>query len=168
MVLHWVNPITLRKSLAVLTLQTVKSLQLPMTSVKLQKFEGHRREQLRYSQIIGSLMYLTSVTRPNISYAVSKLSRFTSNPWDDHWKALERVCRYLIGTSDYEIHYSGYPHVLEGCSDSNWISDADEIKATSGYIFNLAGAVVAWRSCKRTVLTKINDWSRICSTRDCH
>jgi hypothetical protein len=35
---------------------------------------------------------------------------------------------------DYEIHYAGYPKVLEGCSDSNWISDADEIKATSGYI----------------------------------
>ena len=43
-------------------------------SVKLQKFEGQVRDQLRYSQIIGFLMYLTGVTRPNISYAVSKLS----------------------------------------------------------------------------------------------
>jgi len=64
------------------------------------------------------------------------------------------VCRYLRGTSDYGIHYSGYPPVLEGYSDSNWISDADEIKATSGYIFTLAGAAVAWRSCKQIVLTK--------------
>ena len=88
-------------------------------------------------------MYLASATRPDMSYAMSKLSRFTSNPGDDHWKALERVCRYLRGTSYYGIHYSGYPPVLEGYSDSNWISDADEIKATSGYIFTLAGAVVA-------------------------
>ena len=44
--------------------------------------------------------------------------------------------------------------MLEGYSDSNWISDADEIKATSGYVFTLAGAAVAWRSCKQTVLTK--------------
>ena len=99
-------------------------------------------------------MYLAGVTRPDISYAVSKLSRFTSNPGDDHWKALEHVCRYLRGTSDYGIHYSGYPPVLEGYSDSNWISDADEIKATSGYVFTLADAAVAWRSCKQTVLTK--------------
>ena len=44
--------------------------------------------------------------------------------------------------------------MLEGYSDSNWISDADEIKATSGYIFTLAGAAVPWMSCKQTVLTK--------------
>ena len=44
--------------------------------------------------------------------------------------------------------------MLEGYSDSNCISDADEIKATSGYIFTLAGAAVVWRSCKQTVLTK--------------
>ena len=88
-------------------------------------------------------MYLAGATRPNISYVVSKLSRFTSNPGDDHWKALKRVCRYLRGTSNYGIHYSGYPPVLEGYCDSNWISDANEIKATSGYIFTLAGAVVA-------------------------
>jgi hypothetical protein len=42
------------------------------------------RDQLRYSQIIGSLMYLASATRPNILFAVSKLSRFVSNPGDDH------------------------------------------------------------------------------------
>jgi hypothetical protein len=42
------------------------------------------RDQLRYSQIIGSLMYLASATRPDISFAVSKLSRFVSNPGGDH------------------------------------------------------------------------------------
>jgi hypothetical protein len=53
------------------------------------------RDQLRYSQIIGSLMYLASATRPDISFAVSKLSRFDSNLGDDHWHALKRVLRYL-------------------------------------------------------------------------
>jgi hypothetical protein len=42
------------------------------------------RDQLTYSQIIGSLMYLASATRSNISYAVSKMSRFVSKPGDDH------------------------------------------------------------------------------------
>jgi len=123
-------------------------------SIKLQKFMGEGKDQLRYSQIIGSLMYLAGATRPDISYAVSKLSRFTSNPGDDHWKALERVLRYLRGTTSLGIHYTGYPPALEGYSDSNWISDADEMKATSGFVFTLAGAAVSWRSCKQTVLTK--------------
>jgi hypothetical protein len=99
-------------------------------------------------------MYLASATRPDISYAVSKLSRFTSNPGDDHWKALKQVLRYMRGTTSFGIHYSGYPPVPEGYSDSNWISDADETKAISGYVFTLAGAAVSWRSCKQTVLTK--------------
>jgi hypothetical protein len=58
-------------------------------SIKLPKFKGDEKDQLRYSQIIGSLMYLAGATRPDISYAMSKLSRFTSNQRDDHWKALE-------------------------------------------------------------------------------
>jgi hypothetical protein len=64
-------------------------------------------------------MYLASATRPDISFAVSKLSRFVSNPGDDHWCALKRVMHYLKGTTNYEIHYSGNPKVLEGYSDSN-------------------------------------------------
>jgi hypothetical protein len=74
-------------------------------SIKLHKVEGEGKDQRRYSQIIGSLMYLIGATRPDISYAVSKPSRFTSNLRDDHWKALERVLRYLRGTTSFGIHY---------------------------------------------------------------
>ena len=112
------------------------------------------RDQLRYSQIIGSLMYLAYATRPDISFAVSKLSRFVSNPGDNHWVALERVLRYLKGTMSYGIHFTGYPRVLEGYCDANWISDADELYATSGYAFLLGGGTVSWKSCKQTILTK--------------
>jgi hypothetical protein len=49
---------------------------------------------LRYSQIIGSHMYLMGATRPDISFDVSKLSRFISNPRRDHLCALECVMRY--------------------------------------------------------------------------
>jgi hypothetical protein len=123
-------------------------------SLILRKNKRIGRDQLRYSQMIGSLMYLASVTRPDISFDVSKLSRFTSNPGDDHWLVLERVMHYLVGTMDYGIHYSGYPTVLEGYSDANWISDVDELYAMSGYVFTLSGAAVSWRSCKQTILTR--------------
>ncbi|KAJ1288334.1 hypothetical protein BS78_02G081400 [Paspalum vaginatum] len=97
-----------------------KSAPMPYDSgVKLRKDHGATRHQLVYSQIIGSLMYLSSATRPDISYVVSKLSRFVSNLGDGHWEALERVLRYVKGTASYGIHYSRYPRVLEGYSDSN-------------------------------------------------
>ena len=77
-----------------------------------------------------------------------------SNPGTDHWHALERVMRYLVGTMSYGIHYSGYLAVLEGYSDSNWISDADELYATSGYVFTHGGGAISWRSCKQIILTR--------------
>jgi hypothetical protein len=55
---------------------------------------------------------------------------------------------YLCGTMSYGLHYTGFPKVLEGYNDSNWISHVDQIKATSGYVFTLRGAAVSWRSCK--------------------
>ena len=88
-------------------------------------------------------MYLASATRLDISFAVSKLSWFVSNPRDTHWHALERVLRYLKGTMSYGIHYTGYPRVLEGYCDANWISDADELHATSGCAFLLEGGIVS-------------------------
>jgi hypothetical protein len=77
--------------------------------LKLHKNRGQGINQLLYSQIIGSLMYLAGATRHDISFAVHKLSRFTSNLGSDHWCALERVVRYLKGTSTYGVHYTGHP-----------------------------------------------------------
>jgi hypothetical protein len=54
----------------------------------------------------------------------------------------------------YDIHYIGYPSVLEGYCDANWISDADKIYATIRYVFSLGGGIVSWKSCKLTVLTR--------------
>jgi hypothetical protein len=123
-------------------------------SVTLGKKKNDTKDQLRYSQIVGSLMYLSSATRPDISFAVSKLSRYMSNQGDYHWHALERVLRYLKGTMSYGIHYSGHPTVLEGYSDANWISDIDQVYTTSGYVFTLGSDTVSWRFCKQTILTK--------------
>src|SRR3954470_1593873 len=77
-----------------------------------------------------------------------------SNPGSDHWHALERVMRYLCGTMSYEIHYSGHPAVLEGYSDSNLISDVDELYAMSGYVFTLGGGAVSSISRTQTILTR--------------
>ena len=93
-------------------------------------------------------------TRPDIAFAVCRLSKFTHCPSHEHWEALTRILKYLRGTINFGIHYSGFPAVLEGYSDANWISDSDESKSTSGYVFNFGGGTVTWKSAKQTVLTK--------------
>ena len=80
--------------------------------VHLHKNTGTGIRQLEYSQIIISLMYLMNCTRPDITYVVSKLSRYTSNPSDQHWTALLRVLGYVLHTKEYALRYGQYPPVL--------------------------------------------------------
>jgi len=65
-------------------------------------------------------------TRPDIAYAVRKLSRYTSNPNDDHWIALLCILGYVSHTKEYALRYGQYPPVLEGFNDANWIRDSEE------------------------------------------
>ena len=99
-------------------------------------------------------MYLMTCTRPDLAYAVSRLSRYTSNPSEDHWKAITRVLRYIRYTRDYGLHYTRDPAVIEGYTDANWISDIKDHRSTSGYVFTLAGAAIAWKSSKQTVIAR--------------
>ncbi|XP_035831907.1 secreted RxLR effector protein 161-like [Helianthus annuus] len=121
---------------------------------RLRKNRGESVAQLEYSRIIGSLMYLSTCPRPDLAYAVSRLSRYTSNPSSDHWKAITRVLRYIRYIRDYGLHYNRDPAVIEGYTDANWISDIKDHRSTSGYVFTLAGAAIAWKSSKQTVIAR--------------
>ena len=99
-------------------------------------------------------MYVMNCTKPNIAYSISKLSRYTSNPEVDHWKAIIRVLRYLRYTQNYGLHYTIYPTVLEGYSDANWISDMKDTTSTSGYVFTLGGVAVSWKSSKQMYIAR--------------
>ena len=118
------------------------------------KNKGESVAQVEYSRVIGCLMYLMSCTRPDIAYAVNKLSRYTSNPRAMHWQGIMRVLKYLRFTRDYGLHYTRYPAVLEGYSDANWISNDKDSKSHSGYVFTLGGAAVSWKSSKQTVIAR--------------
>ncbi|KAK8277347.1 hypothetical protein V6Z12_D10G260900 [Gossypium hirsutum] len=92
-------------------------------------------------------------TRPDIAYAIGKLSRYTNNPSSLHWQALNRVLRYLKKTINYGLCYNGYPPVLEGYSDASWITSLEDHASTSGWIFILGGGVISWGSKKQTCIT---------------
>ena len=77
-------------------------------------------------------MYLINCTRPDIANAVCKLSRYPSNPSDDHWTTLLHVLDYVSHTKKYALRYGQYPPVLERYIDANWIADSEESKSTSG------------------------------------
>ena len=58
-------------------------------------------EITHYQSIIGSLLYLMIGTQPDIAFAVIHLLQFSTNPTEDHYKAVQHICHYLVGTCDY-------------------------------------------------------------------
>ena len=110
--------------------------------------------QLEYSRILGSIMYVMNCAKPDIAYAVSKLSRFTSNPGKHHWKAIIRVLGYLKYTQSYGLYYTNYPSIVEGYSDANWITGSNDTKSTSGYVFTLGNGAISWKSSKQACIAR--------------
>ena len=92
-------------------------------------------------------------TRPDISFVVGKLSRFTSNPSVDHWKAIGRVLGYLRKTISLGLFYSEFPTVLEGYSDASWINSVSDNKSMPSCIFTLGGGAISWASKKQTCIS---------------
>ncbi|KAH9666952.1 hypothetical protein KPL70_020856 [Citrus sinensis] len=123
------------------------------SSIKLLENSGRVVAQLEYASAIGSLMYAMHCTRPDIAFAVCKMSRFTSNPSVEHWKAIGRILGYLKRTINLGLFYNDYPEVLEGYSDASWVTNTRDNKSTSGWIFTIAGGAVSWASKKQTCIT---------------
>lgn len=97
---------------------------------KLTKEDGEKRvEGLLYRRLVGNLLYLT-VTRLDIMYAASLLSRFMNNSSQKHLGAAKRVLRYIRGTTNYGIKYCKDSTVkLFGFCDSDWGGCTDDMKA---------------------------------------
>ena len=99
-------------------------------------------------------MYLMVGTRPDLAYAIGKLSQHSANPCESHWAGVERVMRYVQGTRNLEIVFnskSKSPELL-GFSDADWAGCQDSRKSTSGYVFKFCGGAVSWSSRKQTVV----------------
>ena len=104
-----------------------------------------------YQSAVGSLQYLSMMTRPDITFAVSNVAKYCSKPTQEHWVAVKRIFRYLNGTPDYGLLYnSGNSAECIGFSDSDWAGDSDDRKSTSGYVFQINGTAITWRSRKQS------------------
>ena len=106
-------------------------------------------DQKTYLAIVGSLMYAALGTRPDISYAISLLSRCDSDPRTCHLTAAKRVLRYLKKTKHLKLVYKQIERKLQGFVDSDWASEKDR-KSVGRYIFSLSGVVVSWGSRSKT------------------
>ncbi|XP_062104486.1 secreted RxLR effector protein 161-like [Humulus lupulus] len=113
-----------------------------------------KMEEIPYAKAIGSVMYAMISTRPDIAYVVSTLSRFMSNPGEDHWKGLKWLLRYLKTTSDYGLKFEkgGDDLKLEGYVDADYASNRDTRKSMTSYCFMLNTCCINWKSQQQHVV----------------
>jgi hypothetical protein len=107
-----------------------------------------------YQSIVGGVMFAMLCTRPDIAFAVTTLAQFASNPSPVHVTALRRLLRYLRGTIDQTITYTGIgdAHLqptLVGYSDADWGQSTADRRSVTGYAFLLAGGSISWQSKKQ-------------------
>ena len=82
--------------------------------------------------------------RPDLAFAVTKMSQFAANPTEEHLNKALYICRYLLGTPHYALVYDGKSNGgLLAYADSDWASDPITRKSTTGYLVKLANSVAA-------------------------
>lgn len=110
--------------------------------------EGTILTNVPYQEIIGCLLYISQVTRPDISFVINMLSKYNSKPEMQHWLALKRVMRYLKGTQDYRLSYKQMPEEtqIHGYCDADWASSSDDRRSCTGYTFLFQGGTISWNS----------------------
>jgi hypothetical protein len=102
-----------------------------------------------YQRAVGTLFYLANGTRPDLSYAVAWVARFSSCPTEGHVKAVKRILRYLKGTMDIGIKFGGSPNGktdLIGYVDADYAGCMESRRSTSGFVFMYNGGPISWSS----------------------
>ena len=134
-------------------------------NVKLDLAENRGEKELNdikeYQAIVGSLMYAALATRPDISFAVAALCRYTSRQFPSHLTAAKSVVQYLKSTADFRLHFSsmgsndqptGSNDQLTGYTDVDWSNYSANRKSQVGHIFLLRNGAVTWHSRKQDLI----------------
>ena len=106
----------------------------------------------QYRRLVGKLNYLT-LTRPDISYAMSVVSQFLESPRTQHWTVVLRILRYLKGSPGQGLLYQNHGHMkIQGYTDADWAGSAYDRRSTTGYCIFVGGNLISWKSKKQKVV----------------
>ena len=117
--------------------------------------EQKAMDKIPYLSAVGTLQYLATTTRPDISYAVGVLARFNTNPGIQHWKAVRHLFRYLKGSLDYKLVYgpTNSSQLFITYTDADHGGNPDNGRSTSGYAVLIGGGAVSWSSRLQSVVS---------------
>ena len=116
--------------------------------------EGEPKGDWPYREAVGSLMWLSTMTWPDISNAVRAVARHSHNPTDRHWKAVMKIMAYLHGTMGMGLTFvRGSGLHLAAYSDADYVDKSDDRRSVPGTVITLGGAAVSWASSTQRCVT---------------
>ena len=133
-------------------MQKCKPANTPMCLEGNSMKQSESVNQTLYREMIGALLFLSTRTRTDISSAVKILECHRSDPRKDNLVAVKRVSRYLKGTVGFALRISSSGGSLVGFADADWGGDKQDSKSTSGFIIQLAGTSISWRTSKQKIV----------------
>lgn len=140
----------------------IRSLTTPMGCKELLPREDQATPAQihHYQQKVGSILYATVISRPDVARTANKLAEFLMNPTEKHIEAADRAIAYLHATRYLAIEYSGLTNQNETfmCASDASFADHKDRKSTEGYLCKLYGGPIDWKASKqRTVTTSTTE-----------
>ncbi|XP_042025283.1 secreted RxLR effector protein 161-like [Salvia splendens] len=112
------------------------------------------KDPSKFRRQIGRLLYLC-ITRPDITFAVHKLSQYVSKPCDEHWETSEKILRYLKGTPGHGLFYSSdNKPPLRIFSDADWAACLDTRRSMTSYCLFFGSSSVSWKAKKQHTISR--------------
>jgi hypothetical protein len=147
---HYVKSTLAKLSMEKDTHRPTKSPMESYDDLKPAKPTDVRCNKAMYQEGVGSWMYLGILTRPDVAFALGRLSQFLADPTVHHMSALKKLGRYIRSSQDLGILYTRNDHqTLEGYSDSDFAMDRTDRVSILGNVFTLAGGPISWMSKKQ-------------------
>ncbi|KRY12850.1 Retrovirus-related Pol polyprotein from transposon TNT 1-94 [Trichinella patagoniensis] len=138
------------------SMQEAKPVAIPMETNYLSSLDEPSPalpDKTKYRCIIGSLLHISNVTRPDIALSVGLLCRKMETPTERDWKSAKRIIRYLAGTANAKLCLlSTNDLILRGHVDADWAGEKSSRKSTSRYIFQLGHGTIAWSMKRQTIV----------------
>lgn len=113
----------------------------------------HEEISASYREIIGSMMYVVTTSRPDLMYGIAYLCRVLDKPIEQTWKAAKRMLNYLKGTREIGLEYKKSNNItIEGYSDADWGGHKLDRNSVSGSIIFYPGNPISWFSKKQACM----------------
>ena len=118
--------------------------------------------EVPYLSAIGALIYLANCTRPDISFSVNMLPRFSYSPTKRYLNNVKHILLYLQGIPDLGLFYSNRSSSqIIGYADAGYLSDPHKERSQSGYLFTSGGTAISWRSSKQSITATSSNHAEI-------